>query len=206
MAQRGTQVWDLINPELEKQPELPDEPDLPSFKVVAPDAVSPKAYSQDNFASIYPLSQRMRHNMEDTSHSSRKTGSIHESQVASLLEFYTTNIEIIEQLAGYKISTDYDEFVALLRRTSDSLADTARIKAGKGRIVLYPQADGRETSSSKPSRSDEMDWEPSTTTRVTKAARERAKWVSKDELERRREANACFRCGKKGHMLSECQL
>ncbi|KAM3087832.1 hypothetical protein ACMFMG_001901 [Clarireedia jacksonii] len=57
-------------------------------------------------------------------------------------------------------STDYNEFVALLSRPSDSLADTARIKAGKGQLVPYPQADGRETSSSRHSRSDEMDWEP----------------------------------------------
>ena len=33
-----------------------------------------------------------------------------------------------------------------------------------------------------------------------------AKWVSKDELARRKEENLCLRCGKEGHMIRNCAL
>jgi len=43
-----------------------------------------------------------------------------------------------------------------------------------------------------------MDWEP------TKA--NTARWVSQEELERRKEQGLCLRCGGKGHIIRNCKL
>ncbi|EFQ86857.1 hypothetical protein PTT_17790 [Pyrenophora teres f. teres 0-1] len=45
-----------------------------------------------------------------------------------------------------------------------------------------------------------MDWEPS------RSQAQRAKWVSQQEIDRRRDDGSCLRCGKKGHLISACKL
>jgi hypothetical protein len=56
-----------------------------------------------------------------------------------------------------------------------------------------------------------MDWEP---TKINKAVLEqnkqlagkRAKWVNRDEMERRRKEGSCFRCGRKECRIDKCPL
>lgn len=43
-------------------------------------------------------------------------------------------------------------------------------------------------------------------TRMTGVNKVRAKWVSRTELSQRRADGACLRCGRKGHMISNCHL
>ena len=59
-----------------------------------------------------------------------------------------------------------------------------------------------------------MDWEPTRTAPVAagRAARSRdqneprAKWVSQQEMARRKEANLCLRCGSGDHYIGQCHL
>ena len=60
----------------------------------------------------------------------------------------------------------------------------------------YPTTEAR-FSSPPP---EPMDWEPS------RSHTQRAKWVSQQELDRRREDGLCLRCGKKGHLIGSCRL
>ena len=54
---------------------------------------------------------------------------------------------------------------------------------------------------------DVMDWEPtSRAARSHPLAGKRAKWVSRDEISRRRQNGLCFRCGGTGHRVPECPL
>jgi hypothetical protein len=48
-----------------------------------------------------------------------------------------------------------------------------------------------------------MEWEP-TPAKVAIASSRRAKWVSQEERENRRQNGRCIRCGATGHMIREC--
>ncbi|KAK9233743.1 hypothetical protein V1525DRAFT_415538 [Lipomyces kononenkoae] len=54
-------------------------------------------------------------------------------------------------------------------------------------------------SPDRPTPNDVMDWEPSTA-RTSK----RAKWVDKEELDRRRQNGSCLRCGSTKHFVNGC--
>lgn len=55
-----------------------------------------------------------------------------------------------------------------------------------------------------------MDWEATKTVSATtsrpKPTGPRAKWATKDELEKRKTERRCFRCGKSGHQVRDCSL
>jgi hypothetical protein len=51
-----------------------------------------------------------------------------------------------------------------------------------------------------------MDWEPTRVTSATLAQGRRAKWVSQEEMNKRRREGRCFRCGSSEHRVSECGL
>ena len=56
-----------------------------------------------------------------------------------------------------------------------------------------------------------MDWEPTQTVsaasvKTTQQGKPKAKWVSQQELDRRKEANECLRCGSKDHFIRQCSL
>jgi hypothetical protein len=57
---------------------------------------------------------------------------------------------------------------------------------------------------------DQMDWTPTTKANRTRSSEEgrsrRAKWVEKDEMDRRREEGLCFRCGRENCQVSTCPL
>jgi hypothetical protein len=58
-----------------------------------------------------------------------------------------------------------------------------------------------------PNRGDKMDWEPTPLQQNQgQAKQQRAKWVSQDEIQRRRNEGSCLRCGKKGHRILQCLL
>jgi hypothetical protein len=53
---------------------------------------------------------------------------------------------------------------------------------------------------------DKMDWEPTRTFAAQSLANAncRAKWVSMEEIQRRRSNRLCICCGASGHMISSC--
>lgn len=54
-----------------------------------------------------------------------------------------------------------------------------------------------------PAQDDPMDWEP-TVSHTCSPQRKRARWVSKEEIERRKQDGCCFRCGSAGHRIGQC--
>ena len=58
----------------------------------------------------------------------------------------------------------------------------------------------------KPPSVDEMEWTPTIQSKKVQAPRtgERARWVGEQEMERRREKNACLRCGRADCRISRC--
>jgi hypothetical protein len=77
--------------------------------------------------------------------------------------------------------------------------------------------DALNLSGSKPRRTqkpiDEMDWTPSVSVKRAevessssrqRGERQRAKWVSKEELDRRRHDGLCLRCGRSGCRIATC--
>ena len=54
--------------------------------------------------------------------------------------------------------------------------------------------------------SDAMDWEPTrvNTVQTTHTGKGRAKWVSQDEITRRKNNRLCIRCGTTAHMIKNC--
>ncbi len=58
---------------------------------------------------------------------------------------------------------------------------------------------------------DAMDWEPTKVSRTMQKENKnlkgkRAKWVSQEELDRRREEYRCLRCGRSGCRIAQCPL
>src|SRR5947207_1208491 len=54
-----------------------------------------------------------------------------------------------------------------------------------------------------------MDWEPTraaVTTPTNSGQKRRARWVSQEEMDKRRQEGRCFRCGASGHQLAGCEF
>jgi hypothetical protein len=98
------------------------------------------------------------------------------------------------------VAETYSKYVDELMRVSDLYRSTMRHAPKE-----QQQPTRREATSS-----DTMDWEP---TRAASAApqnnrskeKRRAKWVSLQELDKRRQEGNCLRCGGSGHFVNKCE-
>ena len=57
--------------------------------------------------------------------------------------------------------------------------------------------------------SETMDWEPTRAAAATPQGdqkKRRAKWVSQEEMDKRRQEGRCFRCGASGHQRDGCEF
>ena len=93
------------------------------------------------------------------------------------------------------IAATYGDYVSELLRVSDLYRATMK-HAPKG-----PSAGHRGDD-------DSMDWEP---TRAAAAApkggqKKRARWVSQEEIDKRRQAGSCLRCSSPDHYVADCEL
>ena len=88
---------------------------------------------------------------------------------------------------------EYSAYVSELLRLSDLYRATMR-HAPKESVPAPSQ------------RSELMDWEPTRATSATTGQRKRARWVSDEVLDERRETGSCMRCGKTGHFIKDCTL
>jgi hypothetical protein len=120
------------------------------------------------------------------------------------------SVELSSRMVGLtSLSQSFGEYVSKLQLVSDQLdAHTARAHASNWRRAA-PIPTTVPIAASAPAVPDAMDWEPTPAARAATArpvanSGARAKWVAKEELDRRRSAGLCLRCGASGHRIKEC--
>lgn len=100
-----------------------------------------------------------------------------------------------------------DEFPAYVRQIQDI---SSRLEG-----LERPGSTGNRSKKPSSSANDNaMEWEPTTTTVGSSALQQanaalkgkRAKWVSREEMQKRRKENRCLRCGRKGCKPEKCPL
>lgn len=100
----------------------------------------------------------------------------------------------------------YQEYCQQVKTIADKLEALNRGKKFS-RYMNTPRTAGHPTNAAIPQTPqispDVMEWEP-TQSRIGTGERRRAKWVSAEELQRRREERRCLQCGGSGHYKTEC--
>jgi hypothetical protein len=96
----------------------------------------------------------------------------------------------------FPVPMEYNAFTSLLQTIGSRLDALQTLWKGRS-----------QPRSTQDTNVDKMNWEP---TRIFAAqslanANCRAKWVSMEEIQRRRSNRLCIRCGASGHMISSCQ-
>jgi hypothetical protein len=121
------------------------------------------------------------------------------------------NRELCDRLVTQVEPDKYSDFTAQLRMISDKLQQIKawdnRRNRGRGGNSYVPQVTTQSTG-------DSMDWESTQPTAVAATGRTlsgrsqqgqgRAKWVSYEEIGRRRTNGSCIRCGDDSHMIRDC--
>jgi hypothetical protein len=111
------------------------------------------------------------------------------------------NLAMRTALAYREVPGTFADLILLLRRIDTDL-DLLSTEAKR-------QADRDDERSNRPRSpaTDEMDWTPTKVNRV-RPSREtqakRARWVDRDEVDRRREEGLCFRCGRENCQVATC--
>lgn len=114
------------------------------------------------------------------------------------------NQSLRERLIAVSEKPVYEEYCHQVKEVADRLAEYQRIGnskkglSGAARPNSIISKDATITSTTTPD-SDVMDWEPLT----SRTQKRRAKWVSQEELDKRRREKRCLRCGAK-HWLNQC--
>lgn len=109
-------------------------------------------------------------------------------------------LDLRTTIAAMPIPTTYRRYCDLLHTASANLESIQRIKNRGGRQHSTTTSEAEVVPAT-----DAMDWEPATVTAAA-ACTQRAQWVSKEVLEKRKELGRCLRCGKDGHFLRQCTL
>jgi hypothetical protein len=117
--------------------------------------------------------------------------------------------EVKRELVGRDVPVTYSAYVAQIRKITDDLNEWKDEQKLRSRFQKHPLAAPQQEAASQP-----MDWEPTPTapaaaTRTGRSGdqnKPRAKWVSQQEMARRKEANLCLRCGSGDHYIGQCHL
>jgi hypothetical protein len=108
--------------------------------------------------------------------------------------------ELQNAIVASPIPKTYKEYCTLLHTVSTNMENLRRKKNRE----RNPTTGSTSVPSDAPTE-DVMDWEPATTT-VAVARTQKAQWVSKEVLAKRKEAGRCIRCGGNGHFIRQCEL
>ena len=126
--------------------------------------------------------------------------------------------ELVRAMIAVPSQPDFESYCSILKEADDRLrAYKARTTKRNEPKTLQPawkqstDVDQSVTSSKVPNGREvtrkasveSMEWEPTPAKVATTSAR-RAKWVSQEERDRRRQARLCIRCRGSGHMIREC--
>jgi hypothetical protein len=117
--------------------------------------------------------------------------------------------EVRRELVGRDEPATYSAYAALIRKITDDLNewkdDQKQWNRPQKHALAAPQQDAAD---------QRMDWEPTRTAPAAAARaassrdqnRQRAKWVSQQEMTRRKESDLCLRCGSGDHYIGQCHL
>jgi hypothetical protein len=108
------------------------------------------------------------------------------------------NQSLRDRLIAVSERPTYNEYCRQVKEVADRLAEYQRIGNSK-RGPVNPRFGPATSAPAATPDLDNMDWEPST----SRAQQKRAKWVSQDELDKRRREKRCLRCGAK-HWVNQC--
>lgn len=125
----------------------------------------------------------------------------------TLKTFFTRGLteELQRQLAGVNSSTTYVDLVEKTFLLDDNLRRIDRnVKKMRGNPPPVPSSTRTSGTDQKSNAKlaadpDAMDWEP-----TKRVGTQRAAWVSKAEIQRRRKNNWCIQCGDSEHFIREC--
>lgn len=124
-------------------------------------------------------------------------------------------------LIGRPLPSTFREFIEFLSATGSQIEEVGLVKTKRyliGKVGIFDDgtrgvAGGRllganvaPTPHSSPITNLSHEKDADGDIRMTGVNKLRAKWVSRDELERRMADGKCIRCGKKGHHISKCHL
>jgi hypothetical protein len=111
-------------------------------------------------------------------------------------------LELRQALVATPIPKSYQECCSLLHQVSNNLDTIKGIKKTNidrtaTMTTTTPHASGKE---------DAMEWEasPPVITSTVASQKVRAKWVTQEVLNGRRDEGSCYRCGKAGHIVRNC--
>jgi hypothetical protein len=123
--------------------------------------------------------------------------------------------ELVRAMITVPSQPDFDLYCSILKETDDRLR-AYKARSTRLRDIMIQKAlqltwkqhftDNRNASGQKVTREpsvETMEWEPTPAKVLTGHAR-RAKWVSQEELDNRRQSRRCFRCGASNHQVREC--
>ncbi len=115
------------------------------------------------------------------------------------------NRQLVQGMVGRDPAKTYDSYCEQLRRVSNDLDRLNRMDRRRNFIHLSAAPNPR------PPQGEAMDWQPSPAIGVVNrgnqqstGTRRRARWVSADELQKRKDNRACLRCGASSHFVQKC--
>lgn len=111
----------------------------------------------------------------------------------SLLENAISHAMQERLVSVFPVPTEYGAFTSLLQTIGSRLDAIKTPWKGPQRHMQHED------------NKDSMDWEPTHTLAAQPSTKQRAKWVNKEEIQRRRSNRLCIRCGASGHIISSCQ-
>jgi hypothetical protein len=117
------------------------------------------------------------------------------------------NLGMKDRMVAVVEAEDYNTYCQQVKGIADKLESLQKIK----RFSRYPhgprptvRAEQQASPSASQPANDTMEWEPTHTRLQDKGKRRRAKWVSQEEMDRRRKERRCLRCGATGHEVRTC--
>ena len=123
------------------------------------------------------------------------------------------NPALRDRLATVEEADSYEEYCQQVKRITDKLTDNKYYRSvnttpghttPNARPAPYRQQASTATSTPVAPVNDPMDWEPSTARSGRPTGAKRAKWVTEEEIQRRRQNGNCLRCGAPGHRIAQC--
>ncbi|KAH0841257.1 hypothetical protein FOPE_06510 [Fonsecaea pedrosoi] len=110
--------------------------------------------------------------------------------------------ELQNAIVATPIPRSYKEYCTLLHTVSTNLENLQRKKGRDKPRTTRSSSAPIEVAPAE----DLMEWEPSDATTAAVVRTQRAQWVSKEILDKRKEAGRCLRCGSGEHFVRQCSL